>query len=134
MEKQELWLNLPVKNLQKSKEFFQSLGFKSTRDVPGMVGFTIGQVPVMMVAEPDFKRYASHAVANTKNGSELLISVDAPDRAYVDGMADKVARAGGTVFSEPQEVQGWMYNMGFADPDGHRWNIVHLDWDNQPEE
>lgn len=134
MKKQELWLNLPVKDLQKSKSFFLSLGFESTRDVPGMIGFNIGQVPVMMVAQPDFEKYASHQISDTKKGSELLISVDAPDRAYVDDMVIKVKDAGGVIFSEAQEIQGWMYNMGFADLDGHRWNIVHLDWDNMPKD
>jgi len=132
MKKQELWLNLPVKDLKKSKAFFLSLGFESTRDVPGMVGFNIGQVPVMMVAQSDFEKYASHQMAETDKGSELLISVDAPDKAYVDEMVEKVKSAGGKVFSEAQEIQGWMYNMGFVDPDGHRWNIVHLDWENMP--
>lgn len=134
MKKQELWLNLPVKDLQKSKAFFLSLGFESTRDVPGMVGFNIGHVPVMMVAQPDFEKYASHQISDTKKGSELLISVDAPDRAYVDQIVKKVKDAGGVVFSEAQEIQGWMYGFGFADLDGHRWNIVHLDWDNMPKE
>ncbi|NJN27479.1 MAG: extradiol dioxygenase [Cyclobacteriaceae bacterium] len=134
MKKQELWLNLPVKDLQKSKDFFLSLGFQSTRDVPGMVGFNIGQVPVMMVAQPDFEKYASHHISDTGRGSELLISVDAPNRAYVDEMAKKINNAGGEIFSGPTEIQVWMYNMGFIDLDGHRWNIVHLDWENMPEE
>lgn len=134
MKKQELWLNLPVKDLQKSKAFFLALGFQSTRDVPGMVGFTIGQVPVMMVAQPDFEKYASHQISDTKKGNELLISVDAPDRVYVDEMVKKVQDAGGIIFSEPQEIQGWMYNVGFIDLDGHRWNIVHLDWENMPKQ
>ena len=134
MKDQELWLNLPVKDLQKSKAFFQSLGFQSTRDVPGMVGFTIGQVPVLMVALPDFEQYASHQISDTKKGSELLISVDAPDRAYVDEMEKKVKDVGGLIFSKAQQIQGWMYNMGFIDLDGHRWNIVHLDWENMPKQ
>lgn len=134
MKKQELWLNLPVKDLQKSKAFFLALGFQSTRDVPGMVGFTIGQVPVMMVAQRDFETYASHQISDTQKGSELLVSVDAPDWAYVDEIAGKVKGAGGTIFSGPQEIQGWMYGMGFIDLDGHRWNVVHLDWENMPKQ
>ncbi len=132
MKKQELWLNLPVKDLQKSKTFFESLGFQTTREAPGMLGFTIGQVPVMMVAEPDFEKFTLFQVSDTKKGSELLISVDAPDRTYVDDMAKKVKAAGGEVFAEAANVQGWMYGMGFADLDGHRWNIIYMDWENMP--
>ena len=132
MKKQELWLNLPVKDLALSKAFFSALGFEATRDVPGMVGFTIGGVPVMMVIESDFEQYAMHKTANTENGSELLISVDAPDKAYVDNMVNKVEQAGGKVFFGPELIQGWMYNMCFTDLDGHRWNIVYLNWGNMP--
>lgn len=130
----ELWINLPVKDLKKSKDFFVSLGFQSTRDVPGMVGFNFGKVPVMMVAQPDFEKYTSHQISDTRKGSELLISAEAPNRTYVDEMVKKVRDAGGEIFSEAQEIDGWMYNMGFIDLDGHRWNIVHLDWENMPKE
>jgi len=127
--KQELWLNLPTKDLAKSKEFFTELGFEPLRDVPGMVGFKIGQVPVMMVIESDFEKYTNHPVADPVKGSEILISVDAPNKDYVDEMAVKVRAAGGEVFSNPQEIEGWMYNMGFTDIDGHRWNILYMDHD-----
>ena len=134
MKKQELWLNLPVKYFEKTKEFFTVLGFEFFRDAPEMVGFKIGSVPVMMVAESEFKKYTAHEIADSSKGSEVLISIDAPDKGYVDEMAEKVKEAGGEIFSKPEEIQGWMYNMGFADPDGHRWNIVYLDWDKMPKE
>ncbi len=126
---QELWLNLPVKDLEKSKAFFLALGFKSTRDNPGMIGFEIGGVPVMMIVHKDFQKYTDNFIADTSKGSEMLISIDAPDRNYLDEMVEKVISAGGTVFSKPQEIQGWMYNMGFADLDGHRWNVLYMDKD-----
>ena len=132
MKKQELWLNLPAKDLARTKAFFTTLGFESLRDAPGMIGFKIGQVPVMMVTEPEFAKYTAQKVANLTKGSEVLISVDAPNKEYVDDMAEKVKSAGGKVFSQPQEIQGWMYNMGFTDLDGHCWNILYMDHDNMP--
>ena len=132
--KQELWLNLPVKDLVKSKAFFTSLGFEELRDAPEMIGFQIGGVPVMMVAESEFEKYTASKVFNSKNGSEILISINAPDKKYVDKMVKKVKEAGGEIFSAPAEIQGWMYSMGFSDPDDHRWEIVHLDWESMPEE
>lgn len=130
---QELWLNLPVSDLNRSKAFFKALGFKTLRDAPGMIGFKIGGVPVMMVIESDFQKYADNFIANTSKGSEILISIDASDREYVDAMVEKVNEAGGTVFSKPEEIQGWMYNMGFVDPDGHRWNVLYMDKSKMPE-
>ena len=129
MKQQELWLNLPAKDLVRTKAFFTALGFESIRDAPEMIGFRIGQVPVMMVTESEFEKYTAQRVADPSKGSEVLISVDAPNKEYVNNMAEKVKSAGGKVFSEPQEIQGWMYNMGFTDPDGHCWNILHMDND-----
>lgn len=131
---QELWINLPVKDLERSRAFFTALGFESTRDSPGMIGFTIGKVPVMMVEESQLEQYTQHKISDTTKGSEFLISVSAPDRAYVDGITEKIEAAGGTVYSEPNEIQGWMYGMAMVDPDGHRWNIIYMDWDKMPKE
>ena len=86
---QELWLNLPVKDLEKSQAFFTSLGFESTRDSPGMIGFVIGKVPVMMVEESQLEQYTENKISDTSKGSEFLISVSAPDRAYVDQITEK---------------------------------------------
>ena len=134
MKKQELWLNLPVKDLAKTKAFFTALGFESLQDAPEMVGFKIGQVPVMMITEPEFEKYVAQSVADPSKGSEVLISIDAPDKEYIHQVAEKVKAAGGEVFSEPQEIQGWMYNMGFTDLDGHCWNVLYMDHDKLPKE
>ena len=88
----------------------------------------------MMVEQAQFESYVAHKASNPEEGSELLISVDAPDRVYVDDIAGKVKTAGGALFAPPAEIQGWMYGLGFVDLDGHRWNIVYLDWDNLPKE
>lgn len=132
----EIWLNLPVKDLQRSKTFFTSLGFEPTRDAPEMVGFLVGEkkTPVMMVHEEHFKKYSGHEISDTGRGSELLISFDAENKAEVDNMADKVEQAGGSIYSGPSDIQGWMYGFAFVDIDGHRWNMVYMDWAKMPKE
>lgn len=128
--KQELWLNLPVKDLHKTRTFFTELGFEVLQHAPEeMIGFKIGGVPVMMVTEAQFEKYALQSITDTTKSSEVLISVGAPDRKYVDDMALKVAAAGGKVFSQPADIQGWMYGCAFADLDGHRWNLLYMDQD-----
>ena len=132
----ELWFNIPVRDLAKTKKFFQSLGFESTRDAPEMVGFLFGEKKnqIMMVKEEFFEKYASSTVSDTSKGSELLISFDAFNKEEVDKMAEKVIAAGGQIFSGPSSIQGWMYGFGFADLDGHRWNMVYFEWDKMPKE
>ena len=129
----EILLNLPVKDVEKSKRFFSRIGFALNEKHGNgneMACYSIGEknISVLLFPEETFKGFAQNGVSDTRAGSEVLISLDAESREEVDDLARKVFDAGGTVFSEPKEIQGWMYGCGFADPDGHRWNVVFMDF------
>lgn len=131
----ELWINLPVKNLKKSKEFFARIGFSfKERETDTMIAMMVGEkkVPVMLFDENTFKNVIRHEVTDTTQSSEILISFDADSREEVDEIAKKAEEAGGTVFSKPAEIQGWMYGCAFTDLDGHRWNALYMDKDETP--
>jgi uncharacterized protein len=126
----EIWLNLPVKNVARSKEFFTKLGF-SINDHGGVV---IGKnnFTVMLFEESVFKGIVRNGIADTAMVSEVLISIDAESREEVDEWAKKVTAAGGNVFAQPAENQGWMYGCAFTDLDGHRWNVLFMDMSKMP--
>lgn len=131
------WLNLPVKNVEESEAFFEALGFKPNpmhEKAANRAGFFIGNddVVLMLFSEKDFKQMTGNEVANTKAGTEVLLNIDAESREEVDEMARKVNDAGGSIFSEPTEIQGWMYGLGFEDLDGHRWNMLYMDMSKMP--
>ena len=87
---------------------------------------------VMLFAENIFESFTRHAITDTKQSTEVLFSIDAESREEVDELAKKAASAGGTVFAQPGEKDGWMYGCGFADPDGHRWNVLYMDMSKLP--
>ena len=64
--------------------------------------------------------------------SEVLINFDAESKEEVDAMAEKVRKAGGKIYAEPGESQGWMYAFGFEDLDGHRWSMLYMDLAKMP--
>jgi uncharacterized protein len=129
---QDIWLNLPVKNLARSTAFFTALGF-ARNPGPGnteqSASFLVGEkkVVLMLFLEPVFAGFTAHALADTKRGSEVLFSLGAASRSQVDEMADRARSAGGTLFAEPTESNGFMYGCGICDPDGHRWNVLFMD-------
>lgn len=127
----ELWVNLPVKNIQKSKKFFTKIGFSfnEDRESETMAAMMVGEkkVPVMLFEESTFQNVIQHNVTDTEKSSETMLSFDAESREEVDELAGKVQEAGGNVFSGPAEMQGWMYGCAFTDPDGHRWNVLYMD-------
>lgn len=128
----QIWLNLPVKNVAKAKDFFWKIGFSfnEQHDTPSSTCMVVGEnhFVVMLFEEILFSGFSQNDVTDTKLSSEVLISIDADSREEVDELAKKVQEAGGNIFAEPAESQGWMYGFGFADLDGHRWNVLFMDF------
>lgn len=127
----EIWINLPVKDLKRSKEFFTTLGFSFNAggETEHSAGLIIGSrnIVIMLFQEAIFKSFIHSNVTDASQSNEVLFSFDAESRGEVDAMAVKVKEAGGKVYSEPMENQGWMYGFAFIDLDGHRWNMLHMD-------
>ncbi|QGK75579.1 VOC family protein [Flavobacterium sp. SLB02] len=128
----QIWLNLPVKDVAKAKDFFWKIGFSfnEQHDTPSSTCMVVGEshFVVMLFEESLFTGFSQNKLTDTQSSSEVLISIDAESTDEVDELAKKVEEAGGTVFSPPAETQGWMYGFGFADLDGHRWNVLFMDF------
>ena len=125
----QIWLNLPVKDVQKAKMFFTKLGFSfnesQENDYSACMQVGEKDFVVMLFEESVFKKFVQNEISTTS--SEILISIDAESRAEVDDFAQRVVEAGGVLFSKPAENQGWMYGFGFSDLDAHRWNVLYMD-------
>lgn len=128
----QIWLNLPVKEVAVSKAFFSKIGFSfnEEHDTPSSTCMIVGEEKfvVMLFEESLFAGFSQNEITDTKSSSEILISIDAESKEEVDDLAKKVQEAGGTIFAPPVESQGWMYGFGFDDLDGHRWNVLYMDF------
>ncbi len=130
-----LWINLPVKDVNISRDFFTQIGFKLNTQYGNSehsASFFVGNIVVMLFNEATFKSFTQNELTDTKTSNEVLFSIGAASKADVDEIAKKAAEAGGIVFSEPAESQGWMYGCAFLDPDGHRWNSLYMDMSKIP--
>lgn len=133
----QIWINLPVKDINKSKAFFSKLGFSFNEkhgNSQDSACLLVGDkhFAVMLFLEATFKSFTRNNNTDTALATEVLISIDAESREEVDEIAKKVIEAGGTIFGQPDEKQGWMYGCGFADLDGHRWNVLYMDLSKMP--
>lgn len=133
----EIWINLPVKDINKSVDFFTYLGFslnpnhgKSDESASIIIGNK--NVVIMLFNEETFARFSGNPISNVVAGTEVLLSIDAESREEVDEMAKKVVQAGGVIYGGPMENYGWLYGCGFTDIDGHRWNLLHMDLSKMP--
>lgn len=128
----DFWLNLPVKNVKRSREFFTKMGFSFNPrfgEDANMAALVIGDknVVVMLCEEPAFQQYISNPIADAKQTTKVLMSIDAKSKEEVDEMAQKAITARGASNHQPSEMNGWMYGCVFTDPDGHNWNVLHMD-------
>jgi predicted lactoylglutathione lyase len=126
----ELWMNLPVKDINRSKDFFKKIGFgikDGSTDTSVAISVSEKNTIVMLFQEDVFKSFTQNGLVDTSKSTEVIFSFGAESREEVDEVAKKVAAAGGDVFAPPAEIQGWMYGCAFCDPDGHRWNALYMD-------
>jgi predicted lactoylglutathione lyase len=125
----KIFINLPVKDLTKSMDFFQNLGFRFNpqfTDEKG-AGMTISEnIFVMLLTESYFQTFTKKEVCDAKKATEVLIALDAESRDEVKGIVSKAQSLGASIYAEPQD-HGWMYQHSFADLDGHQWEIVYMD-------
>lgn len=136
--KNEFWLNLASKDLPRAKEFFSKLGFEinSRHSAPHMVSMFVGNKNIVLnlFAENLFQGFmGGQNITNTTQSNEILFSIGAASPQEVDEMARKAVDAGATLFGKPGYKDGWMYGCGFADLDGHRWNILYMDMSKMPQ-
>lgn len=130
-----MWINLPVKDIKKSRAFYSHIGFSfnSERDTEHTTCMLVGdkdagkETIVMLFSEHAFQSFTHQSITDTRHSSEVLFSIDAESRDEVNLLAAKAEAAGGKIFSKPTEATPWMYGCGFCDPDGHRWNVLFMD-------
>lgn len=126
-----MWANLPANDVARTREFYTALGFRVNGDGGDrdeLASFLVGEddFVVHFFAEERFRASAQGTIADARQTDEVMFTLSADSREEVQEWADAAEAAGGTVFSEPQTIFGdtW-YGCGFADPDGHKWNVFH---------
>lgn len=124
-----IFVNLPVKDLDKSIEFFSSLGFTFNpqfTDSTATCMIVAENIFVMLLTQEKFRSFTPHPICDAKQSTEVLVCLSRDSRQAVDCMVSAALAAGGTTHSEPQD-HGFMYAHGFQDLDGHIWELVHMD-------
>jgi uncharacterized protein len=125
----KIFVNLPIKDLNNTVEFFTKLGFtfNSQFTDENATCMIIGEdIFLMFLVEKFFKIFTRKEICDTTKDTEVIVALSAESREKVDQMINKVIEAGGKESREPQD-SGWMYGRGFQDIDGHLWEIIYMD-------
>ena len=129
MAAKKIFVNLPVKNLDKSKDFFAKLGFTFNAqftDATAACMVVSEDIYVMLLTQSKFKAFTPREICDTAKNTEVLVCLSAESRKEVDEVVRKAVAAGGKTFNDPQDY-GFMYGHGFQDVDGHIWELAYME-------
>ena len=125
----QIYVNLPVKNLERSKAFFGSLGFQFNPQFTNESGACMvidDNIYAMLLTESFFQTFTKKPVADATRSTEVLVCLSCESRAEVDELVRKALAAGGKAPNAPQD-HGFMYGHGFEDIDGHVWELAYME-------
>lgn len=133
----QLFVNLPVRNLNQTIQFFTALGFKfnpqftdenATCMIIGKNSF------VMLLVDTFFKGFIPHHEINDASQSkEVLVALSTNSRSEVDSMMNRAIAAGAKEYRAIEDY-GWMYGRSFQDINGHVWELAYMDMEAMPED
>jgi hypothetical protein len=125
----QIFVNLPVKDLDRSKAFFTALGFsfnaQFTDDKAACLVIADG-IHAMLLTEPFFRTFTRKQIADTRSTVEVLVALSCDSRDEVDATVSKAAAAGGKPARDAKD-HGFMYEHAFEDLDGHTWELFWMD-------
>ena len=125
----KIFVNLPVKNLRKSIDFFTRLGFSFNpqfTDDTATCMIVSDDIFVMLLTHEKFKTFTPKEICDSSTSTEVLIALSSESRENVDETVRKAVAAGGSTYNEPQD-HGFMYGHGFQDIDGHIWEVIYME-------
>lgn len=132
----EIFINLAVKDLDKTIEFFTKLGFKFNpqfTDQNATCMIINDYSYVMLLVNPFFKSFITKEICDTQKSTEVIMAFSVESKSKVDELINKALQAGG---SEPPKLHNeeyeWMYQRNFQDLDGHLWEVFWMDKNNIP--
>ena len=125
----KIFVNLPVKDLNKSMEFFTKLDFTFNAqftDETAACMVVSEDIYVMLLTHDKFKTFTPKAICDASKSTEVLVCLSCESREHVNDMVHKAVGSGGTTYNEPQD-HGFMYGHGYQDLDGHIWELMWMD-------
>lgn len=129
MKVKSIYVNLPVNDLQKTRDFWTKLGFSFNEqfsdDKAVCMILNEGLMYAMLLSKPFFATFTKRPVADGST-TQVINAIEVTSRQEVDTMVKLALENGGTRYRESED-HGWMYYDSFSDLDGHQWEVLFTD-------
>ena len=129
-----LYVNLPVQDLERTVDFFAALGFSfnpTFTDENATCMIFNDSTSVMLLVESFFATFTNKRIADAHAVTETLLALSLDSRADVDDFVAKALAKGASEYAEPRDL-GFMYQRSIADLDGHQWEVFFMDESQMP--
>jgi len=125
-----VFINLPVRDVRKSTEFYLSLGATKDDRFSDETGSCIvfsDTIFVMALSHEKFRQFTPKEIADARRSTEVLVAMSCDSRDEVDEMIERAVSAGGKADPGPKQDYGFMYGRSFEDLDGHIFEVMWMD-------
>lgn len=130
----KIFINLPVKDLQKSMAFYSAMGFTNNpqfSDETAACMVWSEEIYVMLLTYPKFQSFTNKEITNTSKTISVIHSFSVESIDEVNSMIGKALNAGGKESNEAKDY-GFMLQRSFEDIDGHNWEVFYMDMSKFP--
>jgi predicted lactoylglutathione lyase len=126
MKAKKIWANFSVKDVSRTNQFYLELGITPNKNnYPGLASFLFGDDDFVIHFFEEGSRINDFLTSGSTN--EIIFTLSAETELEVKEWAEKVKNAGGTIFQKPGRDENGYFGFGFADPDGHKFNILLME-------
>jgi predicted lactoylglutathione lyase len=129
MKAKKIWANFSVKDAKRTSEFYTQLGFTPSQqnNYPQLASFLFGDDDFTIHFFEEGSKIDEYLTPGSKTTSEIIFTLSADTEAEVNEWAEKVKNAGGDIFTKVGRDENNYYGFAFADPDGHKFNVILMD-------
>jgi predicted lactoylglutathione lyase len=129
MKPQKIWANFSVKDARRTREFYTQLGFIPSmfNNDPKLASFVFGENDFVIHFFEQGTQIDEYLTPGSQSGSEIIFTLSAESEAEVKEWADRLNKSGGKLLKEPVRDESGYYGFAFADPDGHKFNVLLMD-------
>ena len=125
----QIFVNLPIQDMARSQAFFKALGLSFNQRFTNEHGacLEIGEnFYAMLLVQPFFQGFTQKPISDAHQSTEVILALSLDSRAEVEDVIARAVAAGATTPNAPQD-HGFMFQHGFADLDGHQWEVFWMD-------
>ncbi|GAA3991615.1 VOC family protein [Mucilaginibacter dorajii] len=125
----KIWANFSVKDAERTNEFYSQLGFapNNTNNYPKLASFSFGDDNFVIHFFEEGSQIDKYLTSGSKTNSEIIFTLSAETETEVKEWAQRIENAGGNIFQKTGRDENGYYGFGFADPDGHKFNVLLME-------